>query len=180
MARSVRRVEVSQECAKNKEEGGSPTQTYCGLQLKYFVLLLLVVQNAMYTLLIRWSRGIRHDEYNISSVVVMVELVKILLSMLMIYLENPSRALSRYLELTQTARPMCVPALVYFVQKLLSFVALQYLDSAVYAILTQLKLLTTALFSVVFTKNKTKPSQMACSPLVVSRCVYDTFSCCRT
>lgn len=128
-----------------------------GLPLKYLVLVLLIAQNAAHTLLIRYSRGIRHDEYNISSVVVVVELVKMLLSMFMIYIENPSRALERFSDLTVHSRPMSIPALIYFVQKLLSFVGLQYLDSAVYAIVTQLKLLTTALFSVLILKTKLNP-----------------------
>lgn len=107
-----------------------------------------------HTLLIRYSRGIRHDDYNISSVVVVVELLKMVLSMVMIYLDNPARGVEKLHELTMTSGAMSVPAVIYFVQKLLSFLGLQYLDSAVYAILTQLKLLTTAVFSVLLLGTK--------------------------
>lgn len=107
--------------------------------------------------MIRYSRGIRHDDYNISSVVVVVELVKMLLSMGMIYHENPSNGTQKIHDLTMTSWAMSIPAVIYFIQKLLSFLGLQYLDSAVYAILTQLKLLTTAIFSVLILGTKLNP-----------------------
>lgn len=131
---------------------------FAGIAIKYWVLVLLIGQNAAHTLIVRYSRGIRHDDYNLSSVVVVVELVKLFLSMLMIYLSNPSsRVMGKFSELTVNSSAMSLPAVIYFIQKLLSFVGLQYLDSAVYAILTQLKLLTTALFSVLYLGTQLNP-----------------------
>jgi hypothetical protein len=102
----------------------SPTLKVCGIEVKYFVLLLLVIQNSMHTLTIRYSLGIRKDTYSLSTVVVIVELFKLLLSMVMISRDQAVKqdVSPVFTSLTKSSLPMAIPALVYFVQKILSFI----------------------------------------------------------
>lgn len=127
-----------------------PSLVILGMPVKYLVLLMLILQNSSNTLAVRYSLAVQKEVYSFSTVVVMVELMKMLVSMVMIHRQKSATvsSLDIYASLTINSLPMCVPALVYFAQKLCSFVGLQNLDPAVYAIVTQLKMLTTALFSV--------------------------------
>ena len=81
----------------------------------------------------------------------------------MIWKNNTSNAsfVDVFGPLTADSVQMGVPALVYFITKILSFVGLQNLDPAVYAIVTQLKLLSTAVFSVLFLGTEINPPQVA-------------------
>ena len=49
---------------------------------------------------------------------------------------------------------MLIPALLFNFQNNLTFLALSYLDSATFQVLSQLKILTTALLSVLILKTK--------------------------
>jgi UDP-sugar transporter A1/2/3 len=56
---------------------------------------------------------------------------------------------------------MSVPAICYFIQNMLLFVAVSYLDPATYQITSQLKILTTALFSVLLLGTRLSISKWA-------------------
>lgn len=101
--------------------------------LKYVVLVMLIAQNSSNTLTVRYSLGIRRDVYSFSTVVVMVELVKLLFSMAMIHRSKPPNVSSTevYQNLIYSSVPMSVPALIYFVQKLLSFIGTHSLQALV-------------------------------------------------
>jgi UDP-sugar transporter A1/2/3 len=140
-----------------------------GIPIGYFILILLIFQNSAHTLTTRYSLGIRHDEYSLSSVVIVVELVKLVFSVAMIgKTQSSENSLKDTLyDLTVTSAPMAIPALVYFVQKLLSFKGLENLDPTIYAIVTQLKLLTTAVFSVIMLKKQLSPRKWRALLLLV-------------
>jgi UDP-sugar transporter A1/2/3 len=141
----------------------------CGIPIGYFILVLLIFQNSAHTLTTRYSLGIRHDQYSLSSVVIVVELAKLVFSILMMAKTQTSeKSLKDYLyEQTVSSAPMAIPALVYFVQKLLSFKGLENLDPTIYAIVTQLKLLTTAIFSVMMLNKHLSPRKWRALLLLV-------------
>merc|ERR1719460_498300 len=84
-----------------------------------------------------------------------MELAKLLLSMWMVVfggLESdvPSgTAISKYMYLIAHSWKMMVPAVIYLVMNILGFVALGHLDASTFSIVAQMKVFTTAIFSVV-------------------------------
>jgi UDP-sugar transporter A1/2/3 len=83
----------------------------------------------------------------------MMELAKILICIPMIARDSGSlsRGLQRMHDLTLNPIPwrMSFPAVLYFVQNTLGFIALVHLSAPMFSVLSQLKILTTAAFSYV-------------------------------
>jgi len=130
------------------------------VELAHVFLVLLALQNSSYALLRRYSRGVVKETYSASSVLCVSELLKFVVSALL--LEAPNKkthaAGQRYASLfedrigavsgvLQTSAPMIVPAVAYLLMNMISFVALQHIDATVFTMVTQLKILTTALSS---------------------------------
>uniref|UniRef100_A0A667Z062 Solute carrier family 35 member A3b n=1 Tax=Myripristis murdjan TaxID=586833 RepID=A0A667Z062_9TELE len=126
-------------------------------RLKYVSLGVLVVQTTSLVLTMRYSRTLKEDgpRYLASSAVVSAELLKILACTLLVFREHnfSVRALNQVLKEEIVNKPMetmklAVPAGIYTLQNNLLYVALSNLDAATYQVTYQLKILTTALFSV--------------------------------
>jgi len=124
---------------------------------KLVVLLLLVIQNATVSLMARYSRGILKEKYLNTSVVIIIEIFKLVISSLMIinnkgdsYLNNkPWTFIQKLIYLIKNSGYSWIPAGSYFIQNTLQYVALQNLTAAVYACLQQLKIISAAIFSVI-------------------------------
>uniref|UniRef100_A0A667ZLN8 Solute carrier family 35 member A3b n=1 Tax=Myripristis murdjan TaxID=586833 RepID=A0A667ZLN8_9TELE len=108
-------------------------------RLKYVSLGVLVVQTTSLVLTMRYSRTLKEDgpRYLASSAVVSAELLKILACTLLEIVNKPMETMK-----------LAVPAGIYTLQNNLLYVALSNLDAATYQVTYQLKILTTALFSV--------------------------------
>lgn len=126
-------------------------------RLKYLSLGVLVVQTTSLVLTMRYSRTLKEDgpRYLASSAVVSAELLKILACTLLVCREHnfSVRALNQVLKEEIVNKPMetmklAIPAGIYTLQNNLLYVALSNLDAATYQVTYQLKILTTALFSV--------------------------------
>ncbi|XP_067952169.1 UDP-N-acetylglucosamine transporter-like [Watersipora subatra] len=134
--------------------------------LKYLSLITLTVQNAA---LILWLRYVRTredvDMFLSATAVVMAELFKCAVALLIIlYQEKSIGRWLDYLHEHLIMNPMdnvkvSVPALVYVLQNNLQFIAVSNLDAATYQVCYQLKILTTALFSVVMLSKKLSAAQ---------------------
>lgn len=125
-------------------------------RLKYASLAILVLQTTSLVLSMRYSRTLEADgpRYLASSAVVSAELLKILSCMVLVFIDlNFSvQALNQVLE-DVLKKPLetfklAIPSVIYTLQNNLLYVALSNLDAATYQITYQLKILTTALFSV--------------------------------
>ncbi|XP_047445201.1 solute carrier family 35 member A3b [Mugil cephalus] len=125
--------------------------------LKYMSLGVLVVQTASLVLTMRFSRTLKEDgpRYLASSAVVSAELLKIFTCTLLVFRDNNFRLreMNQLLREEIVNKPMetmklAVPAGIYTLQNNLLYVALSNLDAATYQVTYQLKILTTALFSV--------------------------------
>jgi len=121
-------------------------------RLQLALLLLIVLQNSSYTLLRRYSRGVLHESYTSSSVLGVAETIKFVTSFLMLDTgSGATSTLKNRFKVAQNAllgsRPMLVPAVVYLVMNMLSFVAIDRIDATVFAMGAQLKMLTTAVSS---------------------------------
>jgi len=135
-----------------------------GAAIKYGSLILLVAQMVGLVLLMRYTRtkganqsadGTR-EMYLASTAVFMMEVVKLLICVVVVFFQSGSTlsGLASSLHQHIWMSPMevvklCVPSLLYTIQNNLLYFALSNLDAATYQVCYQLKILTTALFSVI-------------------------------
>lgn len=126
------------------------------VDLKYLSLLLLVAQNVCLVLSIRYSRihQMSDGAYVSSTAVVVSEFLKLAASLLLEYLfetgpnENFLEKMKDEFFNIDTVK-LSVPGLLYTFQNNMLFVALTNLTAATYQVTAQLKILTTAVFSVI-------------------------------
>ncbi|XP_076151433.1 UDP-N-acetylglucosamine transporter-like isoform X2 [Alosa pseudoharengus] len=125
-------------------------------KLKYISLGVLVLQNTSLVLTMRYSRTLKEDgpRYLASSAVVSAEMLKIVACIFLIFMDHTFswRALNHVLREEIVNKPketlkLAIPSGIYTFQNNLLYVALSNLDAATYQVTYQLKILTTALFS---------------------------------
>lgn len=120
--------------------------------LRWFVMTLLVVQNASAALLTRWTRVKRVGVpmFLDSAAVLFTELLKVPMCLLMMLVTiGPRRSGEEVKAAFKDLRDLCrlaVPALCYSLQNWLFFVALSHLNASTYQVLSQTKALATAGF----------------------------------
>lgn len=118
--------------------------------LQLFYLLLLTLQCTAHALAMSYSRGVLKERFDGSHAVLIMELSKLILCVLAVIWRNEHgpRPLMEFLwGLAVSSWQLSVPAFVYFLQNWLQFLALSHLDSATFSVLSQLKLLSAAIFS---------------------------------
>ncbi|RUS70982.1 hypothetical protein EGW08_021264 [Elysia chlorotica] len=125
---------------------------------KLYSLVGLVVQSSVLALTMRYSRTSQDKEhrYSTPSAVVISEMMKVIICILAMAFTARKTLLSQLSSLSNTRELVkcSVPALLYTVQNNLLFVAVTYLDAATFQVTYQLKILTTAVFSVCFLRRK--------------------------
>ena len=154
---------------------------------KAISLAVLMVQNSALTLAMRYSRTRKTalHRYHPSEAVVMSEVVKLIISLaLAAKAQEPRpamagrsllvRVVDRYVGAARDAYAepgsyvLLVPAALYAVQNNLQYVAASNLEPAVFQVLYQMKVLTTAFFSVVLLKRELKPAQWSAIALLAA------------
>ncbi|XP_068713817.1 UDP-galactose translocator-like isoform X2 [Montipora foliosa] len=124
------------------------------ISIKVWSLLILTVQNTAVILTMRYTRTLPGDMYMASTAVMITELLKAIVSVTILFGQSLSvTELLKFLHTTMIDQPldvakMLVPASIYTVQNNLLYVAVSNLDAATYQVSYQLKILTTAIFSV--------------------------------
>uniref|UniRef100_A0A3B3CBV8 Solute carrier family 35 member A3b n=1 Tax=Oryzias melastigma TaxID=30732 RepID=A0A3B3CBV8_ORYME len=125
--------------------------------LKYVSLGVLVLQTTSLVLTMRYSRTLKEDgpRYLASSAVVSAEVLKMFACTVLVLVESnySLQEMQQLLKEQIVKKPvetmkLAVPAGIYTLQNNLLYVALSNLDAATYQVTYQLKILTTALFSV--------------------------------
>ncbi|KAK2175958.1 hypothetical protein NP493_694g01020 [Ridgeia piscesae] len=139
---------------------GDKPETGAGSSLKYISLVVLTLQNAVLILVMRYVRVRKGDMFIASTAVVMTELLKFIASLTFIFLEQGCnvRLWLQYLHEHTIKQPLdclkvSVPAIVYMLQNNLLYVALSNLEAATFQVTYQLKILTTAIFSVIMLRK---------------------------
>ncbi|KAJ2743623.1 UDP-galactose transporter Gms1, partial [Coemansia sp. BCRC 34301] len=128
-----------------------------GVPLKYVSLVVLTVQNSLLVLVMHYSRIVSGDtRYYTSTAVLLSELTKLLVCLYLVARESkhtnggPFSLRSMYSDiLGGDSWKMLIPAGLYTIQNNLQYVAVSLLDAATFQVTYQLKILTTALCSVV-------------------------------
>ena len=133
-----------------------------GLSVRTISLLTLVVQNSALVLMMRYSRIQRTDGsasmYLASTAVVMCELLKTTICLGILHYDQPAatRTIKRTYDIVyasiitnyKDSLKLCIPAILYMIQNNLQYLAVTLLDAATFQVTYQMKILTTALFSV--------------------------------
>ncbi|KII88171.1 hypothetical protein PLICRDRAFT_161041 [Plicaturopsis crispa FD-325 SS-3] len=124
----------------------------CGMPLKYVSLVTLAVQNAALSIVMHYSRVSTPPSlsYSPASAVLLNELLKGSISFVI--------ALARVKEVSEIPCVDCwklsIPAILYVVQNSLQFVAISNLPVASFQVTYQMKILTTAAFSVALLRKR--------------------------
>ncbi|XP_034392283.1 UDP-galactose translocator isoform X3 [Cyclopterus lumpus] len=143
------------------EEKTSRSQTEAAhRRLKYASLAVLVVQNASLILSIRYVRTLPGDRFFTTSAVVMAEILKLLTCVVIILLQKRLNVKDTVYFLVDSivfqykdTLKLAVPSLIYTLQNNLQYVAISNLPAATFQVTYQLKILTTALFSVMMLRK---------------------------
>uniref|UniRef100_A0A914HYV7 Trafficking protein particle complex subunit 5 n=1 Tax=Globodera rostochiensis TaxID=31243 RepID=A0A914HYV7_GLORO len=128
--------------------------------LKWISLVVLIAQTTALVLTLRYSRTQRSDasdgpKYLSSTAVLMSEIVKFFTCIVVLVHQNKWNFGRFWRDLdAKDSLKVGVPALFYVVQNNLLFLALSKLDAATYQVTYQLKILTTAFFSVTMLNKK--------------------------
>lgn len=135
-------------------------ETEANRKLKYISLAVLVVQNASLILTIRYVRTLPGDRFFATTAVVMAEVLKAITCLLLIFLQKRGNVKqfvlflydSIILQYMDTLK-LAVPSLIYTLQNNLQYIAISNLPAATFQVTYQLKILTTAIFSVLMLKK---------------------------
>ncbi|VDN01910.1 unnamed protein product [Thelazia callipaeda] len=131
--------------------------------LKWLSLIVLILQTTALALLLRYSRTQQVDgpRYLSSTAVINAEILKLLSCLVFIAYQHNwhykiigSEIYSECWVKSREALKMAVPAFLYVVQNNLLFLALSTLNAATYQVTYQLKILTTAFFSITLLGRK--------------------------
>ncbi|KAJ2998492.1 hypothetical protein HDV02_004500 [Globomyces sp. JEL0801] len=140
-----------------------PTYRILGISISKIAFVVLIAQTSSLILVLRHSRTLPGQKYLPSTVVILTELSKLILSLIGYLFTEEKWSLSLLYQDILGAESdwlkMMVPAVLYFVQNLINFVAISNLDAATFQVTAQLKLPITAIFSVMILKthlSKTK------------------------
>jgi len=149
--------------------------------LKFGSLFLLVAQLVGLVLLMRYSRthSAGKDLYLSSTAVFMMEVMKFVTCNIVVFSQHGSTLKGWTDEMKKhifnapdQMLKMSVPSFLYVVQNNLLYLALTNLDAATYQVCYQLKILTTAVFSVVMLKRQFSSKKMASTHYPHHGCGY--------
>uniref|UniRef100_A0A3P9LMQ8 Solute carrier family 35 member 2 n=1 Tax=Oryzias latipes TaxID=8090 RepID=A0A3P9LMQ8_ORYLA len=143
-----------------EDKATSCSQNEVNRKLKYISLAVLVVQNASLILSIRYVRTLPGERFFSTSAVVMAEVLKVCTCLVIILLQkrfNLKETLHLLLNSIvfqyRDTLKLAIPALIYTLQNNLQYIAISNLPAATFQVTYQLKILTTALFSVLMLKK---------------------------
>lgn len=158
---SVEQTSIKEIMGTTKAEGSARPPEF----IKYLSLVLLTLQNAALILIMRYVRTREGDMFFASTAVVISELLKLLTSLAIIFYEEKRVDLFfRHLYENIILEPVdclkvSIPSVIYVIQNNLLYVAVSNLEAATFQVTYQLKILTTAIFSVLMLKKQLAPLQ---------------------
>lgn len=123
--------------------------------LKWASLIILVIQNASTILLLRYVRIAPGDMFFSTTAIVCQEFIKMLVSIGLLYTESFSLSdlkttlMQQIVHNRMDSLKTGIPAVLFTVQTNLVYLAISNLDAAVFQVTFQIKILTTAIFTVI-------------------------------
>ncbi|KAF9188702.1 hypothetical protein BGZ51_000376 [Haplosporangium sp. Z 767] len=137
--------------------------TFMGVSMKRLSLIVLLLQNSTLVLMMRYSRvNVDPDQpmYLASTAVFFAEIIKLLACLIILAYRTKSIPRTLYiirkdiLEQPQEILKMLVPSGLYALQNNLLYIALSNLEAATFQVTYQMKILSTAVFSVVMLNRR--------------------------
>ncbi|KAI3651602.1 hypothetical protein MP228_002905 [Amoeboaphelidium protococcarum] len=132
--------------------------------MKYFALGILVVQNTALVLLMRYTLTSHSDadqaadKYVPSAAVFYMELVKLITCLLVVFVKSASChsfvRLMRSEIWSQSTLLLIIPSFLYAIQNNLLYLALKHLEAPLFQVTYQLKIFTTAMFTMIYFPEK--------------------------
>jgi len=124
--------------------------------IKMGVLLILCLQNSMFTILRRYSQGVLKEVYATHEVLIVGEVIKMVFSAWMITgnLSEGESLATRLNFLVRKSGKMFILALIYGAMNILSYVSLRNIGAGIFTIFAQCKILTTATFSSIILRRQ--------------------------
>ncbi|KAL3981800.1 Nucleotide-sugar transporter family protein [Acanthocheilonema viteae] len=128
--------------------------------IKYVSLIVLVIQNASQVLVMRYVRTRPREMFLSTVAIFFAEVVKLIVCILFLTIQEKSfiRCLKvMYEDIIKQpidTLKVCVPAVIYVIQNNLLYIAVSNLPAATYMVTYQLKILTTALFTVIILRRR--------------------------
>jgi len=130
-----------------------------GLNKKWLALIALVVQNSLQSIVMRYTLVTGEVEasqrYMTSTAVLMSEIMKLCISVLACFVIDAGANVSKFKSVLKTDAggggdwlKLCVPSVLYTVQNSLQYAAMAELSAPVFQVMYQMKIITTAVFSV--------------------------------
>lgn len=128
----------------------------CLNSTKLVVLLILCLQNSMFTVLRRYSQGILKETYSKHEVLLVGEVMKMVYAAWMISsdLAPQTSLMTRLQYLVLKSWKMFFLALMYGLMNILSYISLRNIGAGTFTIFAQTKILTTATFSTIILQRR--------------------------
>ncbi|KAF9433205.1 hypothetical protein BGZ76_009754 [Entomortierella beljakovae] len=139
------------------------TFTFMGVSMKHLSLLVLLLQNSVLVLMMRYSRvSVDPDQpmYLASTAVFLAEIIKLFACCLILVYKTGSIRRTIYIirkeviGQPQEILKMLIPSGLYALQNNLLYIALSNLEAATFQVTYQMKILSTAIFSVVMLNRR--------------------------
>ena len=128
------------------------------IDIKWIALIALVVQNSGLAIMMRFTflYGSKESRYAPSTAVLLAEVLKFIISVTACFVIDSSSSYSTFLNLLRNElggsrgdwMKLTVPSLLYTLQNSLQYFSMSLLSAPVFQVLYQMKIITTALFSV--------------------------------
>jgi UDP-sugar transporter A1/2/3 len=132
--------------------------------IRIVVLLILCLQNSLYTVIRRFSIGVRQEQYSKYEVLLVGEIIKMIVSAYMV-MRNDKKTTDvagvkqRLGYLISTSQKMVGLALLYGAMNILSLVSLKNIGAGMFTIFAQCKILTTAICSTIILRRQYSSTQ---------------------
>lgn len=125
---------------------------------KWMALLLLILQNSGLALMMRFTmlNTTSSSRYSASTAVLLAEILKLLISIVTCFIFDASMSFTTFTEILSSGLlsshsdwlMLTVPSILYTLQNLLQYFSMSMLSAPVFQVLYQMKIITTAIFSV--------------------------------
>jgi UDP-sugar transporter A1/2/3 len=145
-----------------------------GMSIKTWILILICLQNAGYSLIRKYS--VANENVSSKEILIVAEFLKLFISIYMTLNDTDEsdaegKGLAKLGWLLKNSGRMFVLAAIYGAMNILSFVALEYIGAGEFTICAQLKILSTAGFSVLILGTSLSAAKWRALILLVLGCL---------